>query len=293
MIQNDAEILQRMVENWQKKIPDYVDKLKDKILGRIVMPNRSVGADVAIDVVQHFQRNGAGAQILAKGVPPKGSSFDASSIPFEIFQMLDGFHINEKDLKLDSSINDRLMDIVMKNITRLENSTIIAGNASKGILGIAGMANANPLGTFTATAGPWNGSGAARDIYNDLLNAMDLMDTKFEPRFLIGNKRDLDKLFALDTVQKQPFWKQAAWLFGKTDRDDPRSWMVPVDTTVLPQGFAYMSTYDEEAAEFVISENPQVRRIAQQPGGNYPIEVYEWVAVEGHNNGGFVKIKTN
>lgn len=287
---NDAQILQHMVENWTKEIPDWIKGLENKIVGRVILPTRNVGADVLFDIVSKFARTGEGAQILAKGVPPKGSSFDASSVPWEMFQVMDGFSINQKDIELYPKIKPNHMGLVMKSINRRENITAVAGDPLRNILGIKGAAELNTAGVFSAIKGPWNGSGAKRDIYEDLVNASDYMSTKFTPRFLVGNKRDMKYLMHRVADQmKEKFWQECGPVFDRAETD--RSWMISVADEVLPTGHVYMIPYDDEAAEFVISENPTVRPIPLQPGGNYPIEVYEWIALEMHNNDAFVKIK--
>lgn len=288
---NDQAILQRLVENYEKQIPEYFERLEDKIVSRVILPVRTVGDDVAIDVVEHIDRTGTGTQFIAKGTVPKGSGIEASEIPHILYQAMDGFMINEKDLSLDKQIKTRKLKVVLANMQRFENKVSINGDTDRTIPGIATLAAANPNGTITAQ-GTWDGSASARDIYDDLLGARGKMDGDYEPRFLIGERTDMNWLRALDSERK-PFWHMVSSLFGKTPQDPMNSWAIEVGPKTLSPGFVYMATYDDEAAEFVISEDHKVRQIPQQRGGNYPIEVYSWYTIEGHDNKGFVQIKTS
>lgn len=291
--EGDSAILAQWVTNWEKEIKDYVDRNKDKIVGRAVLPTRTVGPEIQFDVVTHFDRTGPGAQILAKGQPPQGSGMKASNVPFEMFQVVDGVLFNDKDLKLYPKGKPNMMDAIMKSINHRENIATVFGDAPHAIKGIKGLAEANTAGVFTAIKGPWDGSGAKRDIYEDLVNAKAYLKSKFsKPRFLLGNALDLNHLLArMDVTMTEKYWQECAAIFGKKSTDPLDSWAIEVVDEVLPRGYVYMTTFDPEAAEFVISENPTLRPAIQQPGGNLWTEIYEWIGFEGHDAGGFVKIK--
>ena len=292
MWMDSAAILQHFIENWEKELKDYISKLEDKIISRQILPVRKVGADVMLDQVVHFDRTGAGAQLMAKGSVPKGSGLDARSVPFDIFQLLDGFLIHDKDLKLDPKLKSRELEIILNNIHRAENILAVQGNAGHNILGITGAALANTNGVATRK-NIWDKTGSAPEYYNDLLDCLNLMDSDFEPRWLLGNRTDLNQLYTLSDDTKQPVWKQIASLFGKTETDPMRSWMVMCGTLTLPAGKVYMLPSDNKAGELVISENPTLRALPQQRGGNYPIEMYEWLTVEMHENNAFVELTVN
>lgn len=291
MITNDAEILQHNIEQWKKQLPDYISKLKDSIVSRKVLPVRKVGADIMWDNVEHFDRTGEGAQILAKGAVPKGSGSVATYVPFQMFQVMDSFKIHEKDLKLDPKLKGRNLEIILNNIHRKENILAISGDTPHNIRGLADAAAANTNGTVTRTA-VWSTPASAK-YYDDILACLDKMDSDYEPRWLLGNRTDLNKLMTLSDDTKQPVWKQIASIFGKTENDPMKSWMVPLATSQLAAGKVYMCTHDSAAAELVISENPTLRALSQQPGGNYPIEMYEWLNVEFHDDNGFVQLTVN
>lgn len=291
MITNDVAILQHQIELWQKELPDYINKLEDKVISRLALPTRKVSASTMIDNVTHYDRTGAGAQIMAKGSVPKGSRIDATSVAFNIYQIIDGFLIHEKDLKLDPKLKGRELEIILNNIQRAENILAVNGNTIHNVTGITGAALANTNGTATRTA-VWS-TPASAAYYNDILSAINLMDSDFEPKYLIGNRTDLNMLQTLSDDTKQPVWKQIAALFGKTETDPMKSWMIPCGTLTLPVGEVYIVPHDNRAGEFIISENPALRQISQQRGGNYPIEMHEWVTVEIHNNQAFVNLTVN
>ena len=100
MIANDAAILQHFVEEWEREIALYVEKYKDNMAARNILPVRNVGEDIAIDVIQKYDRTGNGADIVAKGSVPKTMGVTATSAKHEIYQISTGFFLNAKDLKL-------------------------------------------------------------------------------------------------------------------------------------------------------------------------------------------------
>lgn len=291
MIQNDAEILQHSIEEWTKEIKDYVSKIADKMISRQLLPVRKVGADVGIDQVTTYDRTGAGAKIVAKGARAEGSGSVASNVSHEIYQLLDKFYIHEKDIKHDPKLKNRNVQIILGNIHRAENDLVVNGDTNHNISGIVDAARANTNGLIdeTETTGDWDGSDTSRDIYNDTLLGLSMIDGDYDARFLLMNKIDSRYMFAKDS-EGVPYWKSVCSLFGKTPQDPIDSWLIKADTSVLAQGYVYLCAYDPDVAELVISENPTLRAIALQEGGNYPIEMYEWLVPEFHNNQAFAEI---
>lgn len=289
MIENDAAILQHFIENWERELPDYLSKLEDKIVSRQILPTRKVGADVMIDEVVTYDRTGAGAQIMAKGAVPKGSGLVASHTPYKIYQLLDGFLIHEKDLKLDPKLKSRDVEIVLKNLIRAENIVSIQGDTAHDIPGVTTEV---PVGNQLKCKGKWDGSATAPTIYNDVLKMYQAMDPDRDPRWLLGNKSTTSWLYTLSDDTKQPIWKQVAAIFGKTENDPPESWLVQVGDLTLTAGKVYMLPHDMDAGELVISENATMRPLPQQRGGNFPIEMYEWLTVEIHKPDAYVELDT-
>ena len=123
-----------------------------------------------------------------------------------------------------------------------------------------------------------------------MLDCLNATDQDWEPRWLVGNRFDLNQLYWLSDDTKQPVWKQIAALFGKRETDPMDSWMVACGDGTLPKGKVYIMPHDPEVAEIVISENPTLRAIPQQRGGNYPIEMYEWLSMEFHEPTAFVEL---
>lgn len=245
-------------------------------------------------MVAEYDRTGAGASFVAKGVAPKGSGVVGEEIPYRLYQALDGYNVHEKDMKVDKQLKNRKQKVVINNMQRFENSVAINGDLATGVPGIATMAAANPNGVIGSgdITGAWDGSGSARDIYDDLVKAENKMDGDFDPAFLVGNKIDLNYLKAKNT-QEIPFWHNISALFGKTPQSPMKEWMISVGPKTLAPGKVYMIAKDDDAAEFVVGEDRKVRPIAQQPGGNFPIEVYSWWTIEAHDNAGFVEISTS
>ena len=294
MIQNDAEILQHFVENWEKVLKDYLSKIEDQIISRRLLSYRKVGEDVAIDIQQNYDRTGQGAEIVAKGVAPLGSGSVATQSPHILYQILDGFDIHQKDLALDPKLKNRDMEIIMGNVHRRENILAVNGDTPHNIPGIAPAAALNSNGVIASgdIAGDWDGSDTNRDIYNDLLLGKNLINPDRTAKFLLGNSTDTNWLFAKDDDNREPFWKTVCSLFGKTPTDPITDWLVSVGDLTLTAGNVYIVCYGPESGEIVISENPSPRFLPQQRGGNFPIELYEWGTVEIFDNDSYAKVAT-
>ena len=289
MIQNDASILQHFVEEWEREIALYVEKYKDNMAARNLLPVRNVGEDIAIDVVQKYDRTGPGAQVVAKGSVPKTMGISATSSKHEVFQIATGFGLNAKDLKLDPKSKVRLADISMRDMHRAEDSFALNGNSALGVKGLVGAAQANANGKITTSTnkGKWSGE-TGTDIYDDINTAIGLMDGDFEPAYLIGNRTDLLYLNRPDS-ERVPYYKSVAGLFGKKEEND-KSWMWM--TNHIDAGKVYLAPKDFMAAEFVVAENPHIIEYPMQPGQNYYFEVVAWTVPEFHQYDSFVEIAT-
>jgi hypothetical protein len=289
MIGNDAATLNHFVETWEREIVDYVEKYKDNMTSRNVLHTRNVGADTAIDVVTNYDRTGPGAQITAKGAVPKSMGVKADDTKHDIYQISTGFHISQKDLTLDPSTKNRLIDIAMRDIHRKEDDMAINGVTNLNLNGIADAAAANDNGTITAgtNAGAWSGE-TGTDIYDDINTALGLMDDEFDPAFLLGKRTDLLYVNRMDS-ERQPYWKSIAPLFNMQEGN--RSWLW--NTNHLAAGTVYLIPKDFMAGELVVSENPTIEALYNGglgPGKNYYFEISEWVVPEFHNNDAFVEI---
>lgn len=289
MISTDAATLQHFVENWEREIVDYVKRYKDNMTSRNVLEVRNVGADVAIDVVTNYDRTGPGAQITAKGAVPETMGIKASDTKHDIFQISTRFKISQKDLTLDPSTKNRLIDIAMRDIHRKEDDVAINGVTNLNLSGIVTAAQANSNGKITAAtnAGKWSGE-TGTDIYDDINTALGKMDDEFEPTYLLGRRTDLLYLNRMDS-ERQPYWKTIAPLFNKKEGD--RSWIW--NSNYITAGKVYLVAKDFMGAELVVSENATIDALYNgglSPGKNYEFEIGEWVVPEFHNNDAFVEI---
>jgi uncharacterized linocin/CFP29 family protein len=290
MISSDAATLQHFVEAWEREIVDYVEKYKDNMTARNVLTIRNVGADVAIDVVTNYDRTGPGAQIVAQGAVPESMGVKTSATKHDIFQISTGFSISKKDLTLDPTSKNRLIDIAMRDIHRMEDEICLNGVTRYNISGLITAAAANANGTITAgtNKGAWDGSDTGTDIYDDINTALGLMDDDFDPMYLLGKRTDLLYVNRMDS-ERQPYWKTIAPLFDKPEGN--RSWLW--NTNQLAAGTVYMAPKDFMAGELVVSENPTIEQLYNGglgPGKNYFFEISEWVVPEFHNNDAFVKL---
>lgn len=282
MIQNDAAILSHHVEEWEKVIPEWVDKHKDKLTARNIMNVRNVGEDTDIDVVQKFDRTGPGAQIIAKGSVPESMGVKATDVKHTMYQIATGFWINARDLSKDPKTKNRLVEIALADIHRKEDDFALNGVTRLNVTGIVTAAHTNAL---PANKGAWSGE-TGTDIYDDINEAISLLDGNFEPAYLVGNRKDLRYLFRMDS-ERQPYYKSASILFGKMKPEDT-SWLWTCDFTT--RGKVYLIAKDTLAADFAVSENPHITDYPMSPGQNYWIEFSGWSAPEIHEKKAFVEI---
>lgn len=292
MITNDSgSILEEVTENYKLQINEYFEKNKDNMTARNILHQRKVGANVEIDIVTKYDRRGPGAQIVAKGGTPDKGGVSGTPTYFPFYQIAAGFSINAKDMKIDSKIKSRNLEVAMGDIKRAEDNLVINGNSTYGITGLVAAARANTNGKITATGGTYNNAGkwegeTNTDIYSDIKLACDLMDDRFEPAFILGNKITTGKLDRMSS-ERVPYYKECAQLFGKNNPND-KSYIWT--SAYVPDGYAYVIAKDMEAGEYVVSENPRVVPYAMQPGENYPFDIISWATPEFHCNEAFVEI---
>lgn len=287
MIQTDAAggILKRKAEVWEAEILNYREKFSDNMVGRKILSVRKAGADAEIDVVTQYDRQGKGAIVAAKGVVPSGSKVSVKSTSHDIYQILDGFSLHEKDMNIDPKLKNREIDLCMRNIHREEDNLVINGDTTLNLNGIADVSSNNQITTST-NHGAWDGT-EANDIHADFISAIVLIDSDFEVSFVVGNPTDINYLNTLDS-ERQPYWKTLIDLFqGAKKKQD-----FMFKTNRATAGTVYLGPTDPLAAELVVSENPTVRTLPMQPGGNFPVEIYEWVTPEIHNTDSMAEIAT-
>jgi hypothetical protein len=295
MIQNDAAILQHMVEEWKKIIPEWVDEHKQNLTARNILHRRDVSDAVTIDVVEKYDKTGPGAQITAKGAVPKTFGISTKNEKFEIHQIATGFNINKKDLNADASVKSRLIEIGLSEIHEKEDDIALNGSSTHNITGIVGAAQANSNGKIVASGasgddinnkGKWSGE-TGTDIFTDVSDGIGFMDSKFKAAFLVGNSKDMRYLFHKDS-ERNMYYEDMGILFGKTDPKDT-SWIWQSD--YIARGKVYIVCKDTMAADFVVSEDPGIVTYPMGPGQNYPIELYSWSETEIYADEAFVEIE--
>lgn len=292
MIYNDESIRQEAVENYSLQIKKYFEENYDNMLARNVLAQRKVGADVEFDIVEEYSRTGQGAQIVPKGGTPTKLGINFKRVTFPMYQIMAGFSVNAKDIKIDPKTKSRKLEIGMADIKRKEDYVAINGDTTYGITGIVTAARANTNGKIAASGGTYNNAGAwagetGTDIYDDIVEAKSLLDAKYRngKLFLLGNSVTMGRLDKMNS-ERVPYKMEIASLFTKNANDF--SWMWTND--YVPSGYAYVCAKDTEAGEFVVSENPYVTPYAMTSGQNYPFEISEWATPEIHDNNGFVEI---
>ena len=295
MIINDATIMQRNVEEWTREIESFIDKYGDNMSARNLLPQRNVGADTMIDVVTSYDRTGPGAQIVAKGAVPETSGQKVSTDKHDIFQISTAMNVNAKDMKLDPKLKNRQIDIMMRDIHKMEDNIMFNGDSSYGITGLIGAAQANSSGKIVASGasgddtnnnGAWSGE-IGTDIYDDVNNAVAKMDGDFEPAYMVGTRTDLAYLNRKDS-ERQAYYKDIGTTFFGVKNENDKSWMWT--TNQIDSGKVYILPKDFMAGEFVVSENPRIVPYPIGPGENYRFEINSWSLAEFHKNDAYVEV---
>jgi len=273
---------------------------RDRLLARNVAPYRHIGADMDKDSITKYDTSTETAKIIAKGAVPDSFTLKAEQVTHDVYCFATGFSINERDLQkpVTSAIKTKEIDVALKRIHMAEDDFFMNGGSASSATGItangidaAAALNTNGSITTGTNAGAWDGSDPDRDLYSDVLNAVNLMDEEFTPTYLIGKRADLKYLFQMTSaVQRQPFYRDIAPLFGKSPDADPYSWIK--ETSYAPSGYVYVVASDPDAFEFIVSQEIDVDdRYPKQPGGNYWIEIKEWVRpIEIHDENSIVEI---
>jgi len=290
-------IPKEFVTAWVREINEYERQYKNTLFARNYLPNRDVGKNIDVDSVTYYNSPDRRAQFIAKGSIPEPFSTRVRTAKHEIYQIAEAFVINERDLQKPegAAMKTKDVDIAIRNIHKTEDYTAINGDGMD-LIGIVGAARQNSYGKITASGGKYNNNGAwdgsddSRDIYEDINLACSLMDPMFKPAYLLVNRQGRAYLNAMDS-ERRPFWKDIAGLFGKSEADSPDTWVI--ESQYVPEGYAYVIPYDPQAAEFVISEDIDIKDdYPKQPGGNYWIEITEWVnPCEIHVPDAFVEIQ--
>ena len=296
-------IPEEVVTTWIQEINQYELNYRPEMVARNILPRRDVGTQIDIDAISYYQSTSGRAQIVAKGAAPQPFTVKTKVEKHEMFQFMDGFMVNERDLAKaqGATMKAKEVDIALSQIHAAEDYIVMNGDSDLGITGIVGAAHGNTRGKVlaangTATTtdipnmGAWDGSGDTRDPYEDIVNAIRMMDWRFTPYAVVADRMTMSYLNMLDS-ERDPFSTRIAPLFGKSE--DDRSWMV--ESQFTPTGYAYVIPYSPKAAEFVVSSDINIADdYPKQPGGNYYVEIKEWVnPVEIHVENAFCEINTN
>ncbi|MDP8238345.1 MAG: hypothetical protein P9X24_04590 [Candidatus Hatepunaea meridiana] len=289
MLTRDAlgSITDHSVEVWKQVVANYIEKHSDNMISRQILDVRKVGTDAGIDVVTTYDaRDSAYAKICAKGTVPSGSGVSVGTTKYEIYQILDGFDIHEKDLELDPKLKARNIDMCTRNIHRKEDDVVVNGETALNLDGIADIVPSGNKITTSTNAGAWSGT-EANDIYQDVLVAIGMLDTDFEPSWILGHPTDINYLNGMDS-ERIPYWKTVIDLFkGAKTKDDFMK-----KSNRCTEGTVFIGCKDEKAGELVVSEELTVKALPMQRGRVYPVELYEWVTPEFHTADAYAQIAT-
>jgi hypothetical protein len=285
---------------WVMAINNYELNYRPELIARNVLPYRDVGAQIDIDAITYHQSTSGLADFIAKGASPAPVTMRSKTEKHDMFQISTGFYVNERDLAKQegATMKAKELDDCLAKIHAREDYTLMNGNTGLGITGIVGHAHANERGKVVASGasgndvnnmGAWDGTDDTRDPYEDVVNAIKLMDWRFKPYALLADRPTISYLNMKDS-ERIPFWVDMCALFGKAD--DDRSWMI--ESQFCPTGYAYIIPYNPQAAEFVVSQEIDIiDDYPKEKGGNYWIEVREWLnPVEIHVPEAFVEIST-
>ena len=293
-------ITEEMTIAWVQAINDWELNYRNELTARTVMPYRSIGPQMDIDATSHHMSTSGLADFVAKGATPTPITMKTAVEKNEMFQIATGFFVNERDLAKaeGATMKQAELNACLQMIHAREDYTLLNGNTELGISGIVTKAHANTRGKIVASGasgaemnnmGAWDGTDDTRDPYEDVANAVSMMDYRFKPYALLADRATIRYLNMKDS-ERIPFAEDMGPLFGKPEGD--RSWMI--ESQFTPTGYCYLVPYNPQAGEFISSQEIDIKDdYAQMPGGNFYIELKEWCNPAAiHSPNAYVEIRT-
>jgi hypothetical protein len=301
-----AGIPQEVVMQMQKTILIFKEQYKDGYIGRTLVEQRpNVSPQIRKDLVRKIDKSKANdgisaARISLGGTKPDVVGTKAKDVLWQIYRIDDALFMNEAEIGQDPSRWNTNTSVAMMECLRRENYTIINGDATLGITGLTGIADANARGSIVASAGSgvtkdnkgaWDGSetNAVMDPYSDLLSAFGKINPDLVGQAYLGGRPDyMNYLLEEDDLGKMWADKIGPRLFGRPVGD--MSWMVKSD--YFPADYVYLVLKSAMAAELVIPEDYNVdSNYPRQPGQNQYAEIGGWIGLETHYTDFVVKIQ--
>ena len=292
-----AEWAMNLKQAGYQEIALYAVKNSHNMTARNLLPRRDVGQTVDVDMVLETQSSGERASIVAKGSVPNTSDAFGKQLPYPMWQYSLGFRVHERDLAKDARLQTRNIDIIERELHRLEDNIFINGDSGHNIKGVVGASAANTLGSVSAAStnpnkGSWDGqeTGGAMDPYSDINLAFSLQ----KPDFRMANNRllltvaDYSHLFELDSMRVS-FADRMCGLFGKQVGDYSWAWV----SDLCPSGYAFICPNNIMAGEMVFSQDITIDTdFGKDEGGNYFIKLYEWLSTSIYQDNAYVRIAT-
>lgn len=298
-----APIAGNFLETWYDAIAGWYDANLDNQLARkVVYLNTDVSPTT--DQYERIELDAAGKDVVPRGKTSPGSeiSLGASGDAAKIYRWPDYFTISEDDMEKDPQLYNKYVEACMDFIFRGEDKVFINGYSRANITGLVTAARANSNGKVAASGGTYNNKGAwltndggERNIYEDLLVARGLLDSKFRARladlFLVGNANSLDALDQKDpySTASQPIWKSVCGLFGRSETDPVDSWAIRNDQ--MANGYVYIVCKNRQAAELVqaraVTIDPDYSRV---PIRQRQIHLFQDLGMVFHSANAFVEI---
>lgn len=294
-----AGIPQEVVTNMEKTILSFQQRYKDGYIGRTLIEQRpGVAANVRKDVVRKIDKTDSHdgistARISSGGTAPDVVGTKAKDVLHPVYRIDDAILMNEEELKLDPSRWNQNVSVAMLECLRRENYTIINGDTTWGITGLAGAAAANSLGSVSTNCGAWDGSETDKvmDPYEDVRACLEYIDPNLiGTLYLAGRPAYLNYLLQEDDLGKVWSDKIGTRLMGRPQGDN--SWMVKSD--YFPANYVYLVLKSMEGAELIIPEDYGVdANYPRQPGQNQYAEIGGWIGIEFHTNDTVARIAIN
>lgn len=296
-----AGISQDVVTSMQKTILVFQQRYKDGYIGRTLVEQRpGVASTVRKDIVKKIDKTEAQdgistAKISAGGTSPDIVGSKGKDVLHEVYRIDAAIQKDESELLLDPAVWTRDTSLAMLECQRRENYTIINGDATLGITGLAGAAAANTRGEITSATnqGAWAGTetDAVMDPYKDILTALEYIDPNLQGQlYLAGRPAYLNYLFQEDDLGKVWADKIGTRLLGRPATDV--SWMVKSD--YFPANYVYLTLKGMEAAELIIPVDYNVdANYPRQKGKVVYAEVGGYIGFELHNTDCVARIAVN
>lgn len=293
---------------WQEAINEWMDANLDNHLARKTTELRQVDSTVEQYEISRIDFTGNDVIPTAKATPGKEVTIGKATELTPIWRWADYFMINEADLKKSPTLTSQYVEACMAKIYRGEDKVWYSGRTVNNIVGMkaASEANANgkivaagATGNDTNNGGAWLTDDGTRDIYQDMVNGLGKLDSKYQTPAknikVVCNSTTKMAFLQKDPYSddSQPVYRSIAPLFDSNAEKMPiGDWLIVNDQ--IDDNYVFLVAKNRQAAELIQAQVPTIDdNYPRRPIGNLEVHVYQDLGIAFHDYTAFVEIAIN